>query len=305
MPLHLIIVASLSLFLCGATSLAAEKSLNVVYPNVNGLGQDGFGFRVLRLALQKSGEPFELTFDQQSSNNERIRLRLAQNKVSIADFGTSREFEEIYRAIYFPIDLGLNGWRIFLINRKGAFRPDNTWGLSELLAYKAGQGAGWSDVRVLRDAGLSVEEVPDFENLFKMLALNRFDYFPLGANEVHFLKELYDQEAPGLEVEEDLLLIYPFARFFFVHKDNEALHDAVYLGLTRAFEDGSLKALYTQETAMQNFLLKSDLLNRKKILIENRYLTIEFQKIDTKYFMSDELFKELLALLAMKDRNVQ
>ena len=120
------------LFLIIFTSNAYAQ-LKVIYPNVNGEGMDSFGYSVLKLALEKSGREFELTLNTFDVNNARIRILIKQKKISISDFGTSVDFEQEFLPIYFPIDLGLNGWRIFLIHKKNRnkFRKIST--LKDLL----------------------------------------------------------------------------------------------------------------------------------------------------------------------------
>jgi hypothetical protein len=90
--------------------------LKVIYPNVNEAGEEFFGYAVLKLALENSGKEFELNVSKVSVNNDRIRVMIKQKKISISDFGTSPEYEQEFLPIYFPIDMGLNGWRIFLIH---------------------------------------------------------------------------------------------------------------------------------------------------------------------------------------------
>ncbi len=52
--LHLV---GASLALGGARAARAQVATPVVYPNLNGHGVDNLGYRVLELALQRSGKP--------------------------------------------------------------------------------------------------------------------------------------------------------------------------------------------------------------------------------------------------------
>lgn len=170
---------------------AENEVLKVIYPNVNGEGEHAFGYAVLKLALEKSGVEYELTLRRENINNERIRFILSEGLVSITDFGTSPEFEDLFRPIPYPIDLGLNGWRIMVIrdSDRESFGAIET--IDQLKAFRGGQGVGWPDTEILRHAGLEIIESPDLETLFFRLMDSQFDYLPLGANEVHSLLDLY------------------------------------------------------------------------------------------------------------------
>ena len=56
----------------------AEPVLQVRYPNLDSLEAKAYGYRVLNLALQKSGVDFELSLHPLSVNQERARILLEQ-----------------------------------------------------------------------------------------------------------------------------------------------------------------------------------------------------------------------------------
>jgi len=269
-----------------AFSNHASAQLNVIYPNVNGIGEHTFGYAVLQLALENSGRNFTLKVSNVDVNNARIRIMLQQNKISISDFGTSPEYEQDLLPIYFPIDMGLNGWRIFLIHRDAQFQFENIGTIEDLRKKSLGQGLGWSDIEVLENAGLNVEQAPNLTNLFKMTENKRFDCFPLGANEVHSLLDRYQKFSPNVIVEPKVLLIYPFGRLFFVDKENQELHDAVFTGLVRSFENGSFWKLFKSHESNKATFTSANLKGRQQIFIDNPRLTQAFKKIPKKYFFS-------------------
>jgi len=258
--------------------------MKIIYPNVNQFGKESFGYAVLKLALESSGKDFDLNVSRTIVNNARIRKMINQKMISIADFGTSAEFEQELLPIYFPIDLGLNGWRIFLIHKDKQSEFAKIKTIEGLKKMTAGQGNYWSDVKILENAGLKVYQAPSLTSLFRMTEKNRFDYFPLGANEVHSLLEQFRENCPNVIVEHKLLLIYPFGRLFFVHKNNRELHDAVYSGLVKAFDNGSLWKLFKSHKSNKAIFTKANLKDRKQIFIKNPHMTTAFKKIPKKYF---------------------
>lgn len=267
-------------------STSALAQLTVIYPNVNKQGKSLFGYAALKLALENSGRDFDLQISKSEPNDARIRKMLKDKIISIADFGTSSEFEKEFSPVYFPIDLGLNGWRIFLIHKDNQtqFARINT--IEDLKTKTAGQGIGWSDVDILKNAGLNVVTAPHIDNIIKMTNRKRFDFFPLGANEAHSLLEPYSKRDPDVIVEPKLLLIYPFGRLFFVHKDNKELHDAVQTGLHKSFKNGSFWKLFKSHKSNNAIFTKANLKSRKQILIDNPNMTDEFKKIPKDHFFN-------------------
>jgi len=245
-----------------------------------------FGYSALKLALENSGKDFELHITEAGVNDARIRRMLRSKEISIADFGTSAEFEQEFYPIYFPIDLGLNGWRIFLIHKESRSQFEKINSIERLRTKKSGQGIGWADVEILENAGLEVVKSSHIENLIRMVEGKRFDFFPLGANEAHSLLDAYSEENPNVIVEPTLLLIYPFGRLFFVHKENKELHDTVQTGLIKSFENGSFWELFQSHPSNQALFEKANLKYRNQILIDNPHMTEEFKKIPQKYFFT-------------------
>jgi hypothetical protein len=149
------------------------------------------------------------------------------------------------------------GHRIFIIEKGKQHLFDNIQDLDDLKSLKAGQGTTWGDTQVLLGAKIPTVTTLKYHNLFPMLEGDRFDYFPRAIHEPW--SEIEWQKDLNLTVEERVLLVYPFAMYFFVAKDNKKLHDLIYKGFETAIQDGSYDKLF-----YSNPLIK-DALNRTKI----------------------------------------
>lgn len=275
------VTAALALALVMAAPLAAE--LKVVYPQIEERAGDDYGFKVLKLALEKSGVPFTLSISPTKMNQERARAYMQDGSISILDFGTSADYEKQFQAVYFPIDRGLSGYRLFIINKTQAADFAAIKTVKDLTKKVAGQGPGWADIKIIEAAGIKVTTGP-FENLFGMVDLKRFDFFPLGVEEIYGLLDRYKASAPNSIVEEKLVFHYPFGRLFFVKKDNKELADAVLAGLKKAFADGSFQKLLDDNNVFKTALAKANLKTRTLLEVDNPNLTAEFKKIPAEYF---------------------
>lgn len=266
-----------------APAEAASAELQVVYPRIDEHSADDYGYAVLELALARSGQPYRLSVSTARMNQERARSEMEAGRISVMDFGTGAAYEARFRAVYFPIDRGLSGYRLAIIrrHRAGDFAMVRT--LGDLRAMAAGQGTGWADSRILEAAGIPVRSA-EFDQLFRMVEAGRFDFFPLGVEEVYGLLDRFQGEAPNAVVEDTLVLHYPFARLFFVRKDDARLHDAISLGLQRAFADGSFQRLLENHPRVKASLQRAGLRQRTMIEIDNPFLTPAFRAIPAQYF---------------------
>ncbi|WP_163833528.1 type 2 periplasmic-binding domain-containing protein [Spartinivicinus ruber] len=274
------LVALLMIF----TTTVKSEVVNIVYPNTDNLGQTALGYQVLKLALAHSGVEYQLTLSKKVINPKRARFYIKQGKIDIYDFGTSSIFETELLPIYFPIDRGLNGWRIFIIHKDNKTEFNKVNNLSELQKFVALQGIGWSDIDLLENAGIRVVS-SEMHNLFRMLQRKRADFFPLGVNEIYGFYRNNTIETPSLIVDKRVLLIYPFARFFFVNKQNHQLRDIIQLGLERSFANGSFQNLFNAQPEYIEALQLGKLNKRTTIYIDNPDITDEFKAIPKKYFI--------------------
>lgn len=279
------------IFCCVLAPVGAHAKLTVIYPNVNEVGVESFGYAALKLALDKSGVEYELKIDTAINNNARIRTQILDGVLSISDFGIGPEFEyeSGLRPIYFPIDMGLNGWRVLLIHKDKQPEFTDIKTLEELKSKSLGQGIGWSDNLLWKENGFELYEAASLENLFKMTEHKRFDFFPLGVNEAGQLLESNQKFCPNVVMEKHLLVIYPWARFFYVDKENTELHDAVQTGLEKAFEDGSFLKLFKEHKSNESLFGDINLKSRTQLFMDTPILTEEFKAIPKKYFFNMDM----------------
>jgi len=258
--------------------------LTVVYPNRDGLGEKAFGYQLLQLILPKTGKAYKLVLDKEATNQDRAFSELEKGVFSVVDSGIGPEFESKFDAVYIPIDRGLLGWRIFIINKKQQEDFSKIKTLEQLKTKIAGQGIGWTDGLIIEKSGIRVQTSAKIENLINMVDAGRFDFFPLGVNETHGFLAQFGKGKPNLVVEDTLVLAYPFARLFYVKKGNKVLHDDIKMGLEKAYSDGSFQKFIENHPFFKEGLTKANLKKRTIIRINNPFMTEKFKKIDPKWW---------------------
>lgn len=277
------------LFLAALIIFASSNiftQIEIVYPNVNGQGKTTLSYAILKLAMEKSGEEYKINIQDYRTNDVSQRRMLSEGKIDVADFGTSKEFEEEFTTVYFPIDLGTNGWRVLLIHKDNNQKFSKIKNLQTLQKYSTGLGSGWSDIKIFEESGIRVHKAPQISHLMGMLNSKRFAYFSLEAQNAYWHLEKYKEKYPNLVIEDTIVITYPFARFFFVRKYNFKLKDIIYKGLVKSFEDGSLIKLFKTHPSGKDLFHTSNMKNRVQIKIPNNHTSENFKKIPEKYFFN-------------------
>lgn len=141
---------------------------------------------LLKHALSYSQYRFLIKENGQQIPTARNFKLLEKNEIIQVLWSTLRnDRKEKYLAVEIPLLKGLLGLRIPLIHQQANTLFANTLNLKDLQKFTAGQLDSWSDAQILRSNGISVNNGVNFDALFKMLAIKRFDYFPRSILEVH------------------------------------------------------------------------------------------------------------------------
>jgi hypothetical protein len=238
-----------------------------------------YALGLIELALKESGRDDVLQPTAEEMSQTRAARELELGDIDFIWTGTSADYEQRFRAVRIPVMRGLDGYRICVIDpaRQAAFSAVRT--LSDLQHLTIGQDPGWSDVKVLGSAGFKVVTAP-YDSLFDMVGRDRFDCFLRGAHEAPNDVAKH----PGLAVESDLLIVYPFTSFFFVNKDNVALAADLEGGLKKAYADGSFMAYFKNHPAIKAIFEQTGIEGRRRFDIANPLLTDETRAIPAEYW---------------------
>ena len=94
------------------------------------------------------------------------------------------------------------------------------------------------------------------------------------------------KENPDLVIENHIVVVYPYYDyFFFVHRDNQKLHDLIESGLKKAYADGSYKNLFLNHPEFAG-LKDLKLEKRRVILLRNFHITKEEFEVEPKYWIN-------------------
>lgn len=224
---------------------------------------------ILKLALSKNKSATQYKFQQLTERQTEGRSieMLKEGSMSVFWAGTQIQYEKNLLPVRIPVLKGMLGHRIFIIRNGDQTRFDNVHSLDELRRIPLGQGRFWGDTVVLKHAALNVIAPVKYENLFHMLEGSRFDFFPRAIHEPW--SEVSARPDLNLTIEKRLLLIYPFAMYYFVAPENETLAQDIEFGFRRAIDDGSFDSLFFSHPMIKDALQFSRLQDRLIFRLDN------------------------------------
>lgn len=223
---------------------------------------------LLQKALEKSGS--DATVVQAAAEYSRDRLLrelIAGENIHVVAEAVKPGWVENLIPIRIPLRKGIQGYRLFLINRQDQEALSRIDSLEELKAFPTGSGSQWSTRIALEEAGFQVVSSEDYETLFKMLQLRRFLTFGRGINEAFQEQAHFSEANPELVVEQTLCIYIPLPTYFFVSPEYPELARRIEAGLYQMLEDGSFD-IHFEEFYGEDIVL-ADLGARKIFKLDN------------------------------------
>lgn len=207
-------------------------------------GQDDQRYRyaqiLLEMSLEKAGQTARVRQMDTELSRDRLLPELIDGEIiHVVAEAPKPGWEENLLTIRIPIRKGIQGHRLFLINKRDQPAISQVETLEDLLAFPTGSGAQWSTRRVMENAGFQVVTAPEYKTLFDMLKLGRFTTFSRGLNEIFQEQAIFSKTNPNLIVEESLCLFIPLPTYFFVSPKHPELARQIETGLRQMISDGS------------------------------------------------------------------
>lgn len=255
--------------LCGYAK--ADTPLQIVLPPFEREFQPYgvYFYKVLSLALQKTVEvdgPFEIKVTSKFFSIERLVADLKRGdgiNVMWTTINHQRETELL--PIRVSLLKELNNYRLLLVRTEDQAKFEKVMDLAGLKKFSAGLGAQWPEVSIFKKNGLSVVTSTTYPTLFKMLAAERFDYFPRGLYEVWDEANL--NKDLGIVIDNNIMLYYPAPFYFFVARKDVELANRIERGLKLAIADGSFDELLNSVPSFRRGLEEQETSKRKIIFL--------------------------------------
>lgn len=222
----------------------------------------------LELALEKAQPEFG-RFQLQRSVQMDLAAAYKQlqqgDELDIIVSGNRSDWETTLSTVYFPLNRGLLGFRVCLIQNSelenlSAEYIGTDFTLEDL---KIGVAMDWPDRNILENADINVWIGQSYDDLIAGLSANLFNCFSRSVIEIdrEIVKNPILSEWPALAI------LYPMADIIYVSKDAESLANILLFGLERAHADGSYQRLF--ESYYGDLLKKHDFYSRKLLVLND------------------------------------
>jgi hypothetical protein len=215
----------------GSPMISAEQTAQM-YP-----------FKLLTAALNASGGNYQLKPANLDMVQSRVLKEIELGNVDVYWSMTSIEREKQLLPVRIPLDKGLNGWRILLLSADQSQVAAGVHSLKSLKRLTFLQGHDWPDTEILRFNQLKVLTAPHPQQLFEMLAHHRASAFPRSVIEITQEQQPLPQR---FVTEQQLVMHYPSAVYFFFNKNETALAADVEKGLQILRKNGEFDRLFWQ-----------------------------------------------------------
>lgn len=266
--------------------MAAE--MTVIYPSRESENdtRDDDLVEILKTALEKTVPAYGY-FTMKPSvfmNEGRYRQELLSGDlINVIWAVPTRETENNFLSVRIPLRKGILGYRVFLVRKQDRAKFAAVKNLDDLKKLIVGQGHTWNDIAVFKANGIPVVTGNDYERLFAMLMEGRFDYFSRGINEAPAELAARKDKYPDMMIEENILLYYPWPKFFYVNKKDKKLADRIEKGLNIMIQDGTFEVLFRKFN--QKHIDSAGLKNRRLIKLENPLLpdSVSFERKELWY----------------------
>ncbi len=265
--------------------LHAVTTVKIILPESEKDVRYSYYLDLLELALDKTTKKYgkyDLNIQYRDVTRKRLISYLAEGSpdLDVIWTGTTIEREKIMLPIRIPLLKGLKGCRLLLINKDKKDVFSKIKSVNELKKMTAIQGIDWPDTEILTANNFKVETTVVYEGMFKMLNLQRVDYFPRAINEP--FEELKARPNLNLMIEPSIMLYYPAPNFFFVNIKKTELKNRIEEGLNMAIKDGSFDKLFYNHPSNSQIFKKINFKKMKIFKLNNPFLTKETREIMNK-----------------------
>lgn len=256
-------------------SAIAHDVIRLGYPHSQLDRRHEYNHTVLIKALDETVEThgsYHLEKDLPATQRQRTLMELIRGRnINVHIVPTQKEWEEKTIPIRIPILKGLLSYRIFLINKSKQINFTEVQSLDDLKTLNAGLRQQWSTTQVLQFHGFGITTSSSYEGLFRMLNLNRFDYFPRGINEIFQEFDSRQKTLTQITIESSMALYLPMPTYIFVSPRNPEIAQRIETGLMKIIKDGRFDKLFYDYHGA--YIERANLANRKIYSVDNPFLS--------------------------------
>ncbi len=235
----------------------------------------------IRLALEHAPGNHELQIESvKGLTQSRVLTMLRDGAINLSLAGYSREWENLFLQVDYPLTRGMMGYRVFFARPELADHISNVQSIDELKRFCIGTGNDWLDTAILEANDLCVVKAPQGDALFSMLRHGRFDMFHRALHEAYVEQLAPTEDMKGLVLVPSLILRYPYDFFLYVQKNDTQRHAILTEGLALAYESGDFMRHFYSNPGMAYAMDQVQSPTHRILDIDNPEMSDQTRKIN-------------------------
>lgn len=270
---------------------AANPSVELVTHSMGGWspGIQRYQMDLLRLLLANTG-PYQLEPETRLLSGSRWRRVLSRGDTVTSFAAVTLSFTLDDQDIVWlsgPFYKSLLGLRKLIVRKQDLAKFARVRTLADLQAFTAGQGSGWPDAQVYRNAGVDVVQGASLNQLLPMLSKGRFDFIALSVLEVDEVFADSRDAFPDLAVAEALYVYYPAPVYLAVSVNKPVAVERLKVGvdwLVSAQGRVAFDALFTEHFPQRLYLKDA---RARLIALTNPTLPPDLAEPTNRYFYKE------------------
>lgn len=257
------------LILFKSVSVAASNDYVIWDRNYDDAYTLAFIINVMELSKPKYGD-YRLTRSAHMEQDQALETLKNGTGVDFLVVGATTQREAELSFVYVPVDRGLLGFRVCLINKKTLnLKQVRTFNDLNRKNIRFGLGTDWPDVPIFQKFGANLVLSEEYSALFGMLSDNQFECLSRSLNEID--KELIEHSEKNFSVEKDLLFVYSLANFMATNKADLKLNERLKYGIDKAIENNSFYSLFDEY--FNNKFIQYNIYQRRLLFLDNDDMT--------------------------------
>lgn len=143
-----------------------------------------------------------------------------------------------------PIRKGIGSFRLFMVRQEHVHLFKDVDTIELIKQVRTGAPNSWATTQILNHHDFNVIYGPNYESLFGMLSLGRFDTFMRGVNEIYDELQSYSKQFSNLSIEKNAAIFTYLPNYFYVSPKYPALAKRIEAGLREIIESGDFDKIF-------------------------------------------------------------